>query len=877
MALGSAGILSPTGAFLNTATPLDPNGKILNTAPLNPQGAILNTNGISSSGSFASPFGAYPQTVPGMQSWAGFYGGNVQAPSFLPQTLGPSQAGPAPTQPGSYSGDWANPQTWANYFGGQYGFTAPQGAGGAAGALSAEQVSNPNDPALLGWEQDFGNPQTFLQNNTNWAQSLGTPNNSQAWMNPASWQAYFGGTEGFTAPAGVNSPAAALAAAAENTSQPNNPALLGWESLYNQASILANNTNWAQSLGAPPTNGNYSQGIGAWESPLSWAALYGGLEGFPGPIDNTLSAAQGFENITNPNDPSLLGWELDYGNPQTVVSVLQGQQAIAQSNAQQTATSQAQYNQQLAAYNQQVATYNQQLAAQQQQAAQDQAQAAEQQDLIQGQQVQLQSDQALVNQFPPNSSEYQFYQEQISLLDSELGNEQGALQAAQAAEDAATSQEQIIVQNQEGLHPPQPYNPATSGPPAPPNLSQTTLAAEEALGQPITPGAIASYNAATQTFTSDQQAYQNYLLALANSGGPPAQTQIEPGTQSASNPGGLPANLFPTSDFLSGLQASASLPIQFATSGLATGGAPGGALGFQGGFGDTATDAFGTVSFPGAPLFGIDNIIQQIADTFQGLGTTEEGLAAPPAIPPPDLGDLGDVFQGGLPAIPPPVFNIPDLGPIMLPPLPPDMPSGPIPDFQMPPGVPQEIPDFQMPPGVGVGPIPPFAMPPDYGGMPPANPTQVPYIAAPNVTVPQDIAVTGQQGIGLGPLGNFGTAPEPPDFPTLALESGLTGNVPQVSPADFFDTTLQGLIPFEQAQPFLQAPQDFGLAQSADAVWPDIIQRPSDEAPPTWNIPFTKAEEGIQKTGTTTTIADAVLKLTGEPLTFTQKLALAGC
>jgi hypothetical protein len=108
----------------------------------------------------------------------------------------------------------------------------------------------------------------------------------------------------------------------------------------------------------------------------------------------------------------------------------------------------------------------------------------------------------------------------------------------------------------------------------------------------------------------------------------------------------------------------------------------------------------------------------------------------------------------------------------------------------------------------------------------------------------------------------------------LALESGLTGNVPQVNPADFFDTTLQGLIPFEQAQPFLQAPQDFGLAQSADVVWPDFIQRPSDEAPPTWNIPFTTAEQGIQKTGTTTTIADAVLKLTGEPLTFTQKLAL---
>ncbi len=102
MALGSTGILSPTGAFLNTATPLNPDGAILNTAtPLNPQGAILNTNGISSSGAISSPFGAYPQTVPGMQSWAGFCGGNVQAPSFLPQTLGFAQAGATPTQPGT--------------------------------------------------------------------------------------------------------------------------------------------------------------------------------------------------------------------------------------------------------------------------------------------------------------------------------------------------------------------------------------------------------------------------------------------------------------------------------------------------------------------------------------------------------------------------------------------------------------------------------------------------------------------------------------------------------------------------------------------------------------------------------------------------------
>jgi hypothetical protein len=50
-----------------TATPLNPNGAILNTASLNP-----------------TPYSPYPQTIPGMQSWAGFYGGNVSAPSFLP-------------------------------------------------------------------------------------------------------------------------------------------------------------------------------------------------------------------------------------------------------------------------------------------------------------------------------------------------------------------------------------------------------------------------------------------------------------------------------------------------------------------------------------------------------------------------------------------------------------------------------------------------------------------------------------------------------------------------------------------------------------------------------------------------------------------------
>ena len=33
------------------------------------------------------------QTVPGMQSWAGFYGGNVQAPSLPPSVFGYAQNG----------------------------------------------------------------------------------------------------------------------------------------------------------------------------------------------------------------------------------------------------------------------------------------------------------------------------------------------------------------------------------------------------------------------------------------------------------------------------------------------------------------------------------------------------------------------------------------------------------------------------------------------------------------------------------------------------------------------------------------------------------------------------------------------------------------
>ena len=75
-----------------------------------------------------------PQTIPGLQSWAGFYGGNVSAPQQPPSVFG-GQAGAPPAAGVPYSGAWTNPQTWANYYSGNFGFTAPQNAGTPAGAL----------------------------------------------------------------------------------------------------------------------------------------------------------------------------------------------------------------------------------------------------------------------------------------------------------------------------------------------------------------------------------------------------------------------------------------------------------------------------------------------------------------------------------------------------------------------------------------------------------------------------------------------------------------------------------------------------------------------------------------------------------------------
>jgi hypothetical protein len=456
-------------------------------------------------------------------------------------------------------------------------------------------------------------------------------------------------------------------------------------------------------------------------------------------------------------------------------------------------------------------------------------QAQEEQSLRQGQEIELASDQALVGQFPPDSSQYQFYQQQISLLDLELGNEAGALEAAQNAENAGTAQEQFIVQSEQGLHPPLPYNPA-SGPPVP---QPSLLQAQEALGQQPTLQALqAALNAPVQ-LQAEQQQYYNYLRQVASGlGGVPASTV---GAASGTNPtnagfGGVAGSLDTGFNATLNLGPEGAITIPYGSALGGFGPPPGLGIGSIGG---GATGSFDLLET------GVPNVMEfsgpPLADALQGLATTDLGLSAPPDIgaAPLDLTTLYDPGNG----------------------LPYPTTFGPF------------SPDYLPPPVFSS---------PDFGGLPPelSNPAQIPYIAAPNAPVPQDLAVTGQQGIGLGPLGNFGTAPEPPDFPTLAAQSGLGGNFPQVSPANFFDTALQGLIPFEQAQPFLQAPQEFGLAQSADVVSPDIIQRPSDEAPPTWNIPFTKAEEGIQKTGTTTTIADAVEKLTGAPLSFTQKLAL---
>lgn len=288
-----------------------------------------------------NPFNPVSSTQ--FQGWASFYGGNVQAPAPPPPSaFGASALGQPPTN-GQYTGGWAYPDAWANFYEGKQGFTAPQNQNTPAGALAATEYANntnsPNDPNLLGWEQAYGNPNTILAQDQNWAQSLGpaptsTPSGqlTGGWQNPEAWAAYYGGTSGFTAPANAGSPASALAAASHiaATSNPqDNPALLGWVSDYGQpGSVLANTPNWAASLGNPAVNAQ-GQDVGqtntqGWTSPLAWAAYYGGFQGFNGgAIDNTLQAAQNWAGVTNRNDPSLLGWELDYGNPQTVVSAIQ--------------------------------------------------------------------------------------------------------------------------------------------------------------------------------------------------------------------------------------------------------------------------------------------------------------------------------------------------------------------------------------------------------------------------------------------------------------------------------------------------------------------------------------------------------------------------
>ncbi len=286
-----------------------------------------------------------PNTTPvapsQFQPWASFFGGNVTAPYANPTAFGANALG-APPSNGQYTGGWAYPDAWANFYEGTQGFTAPQNQNSPAGALAAanyaQNNTNPNDPNLLGWERTYGNPFTTLQRDQNWAQSLGTaPIGSSSneltggWQNPEAWAAFYGGFNGFTAPDNAGSPASALAAAsqiAQTSSPESNPALLGWVQDYGQpGSVLANTPNWAASLGDPNVNA-MGQGVDqtntqGWNSPLAWAAYYGGFQGYNAPVDNTLQAAQNWAGVTDQNNPSLLGWSLDYGDPQTVVSTIQ--------------------------------------------------------------------------------------------------------------------------------------------------------------------------------------------------------------------------------------------------------------------------------------------------------------------------------------------------------------------------------------------------------------------------------------------------------------------------------------------------------------------------------------------------------------------------
>ncbi len=286
---------------------------------------------------------AAPNTTPvspsQFQPWASFFGGNVVAPQAVPSAFGAGALGQPPSN-GQYTGGWAYPDAWANFYEGKQGFQAPQNQNSPAGALAvtnyANNINNPNDPNLLGWQQAYGNPNTILQRDQNWANSLGsaptgTPSNelTGGWQNPEAWAAFYGGNQGFTAPKNAGSPASALEAAAQiaKTSSPqDNPALLGWVQDFGQpGSVLANTPNWAASLGAAPINaqGQGSNPQGGWTSPLAWAAYYGGFQGFQNPVDNTLQDARNWAGVTNVDDPSLLGWELDYGNPKTVVSTIE--------------------------------------------------------------------------------------------------------------------------------------------------------------------------------------------------------------------------------------------------------------------------------------------------------------------------------------------------------------------------------------------------------------------------------------------------------------------------------------------------------------------------------------------------------------------------
>ncbi len=379
------------------------------------------------------------------EGWASFYGGNVVAPTPPPpSTFGLPGLGQPPAN-GQYTGGWAYPDAWANFYEGKQGFQAPQNQFSASGALAAtyyaRNANNPNDPNLLGWEQAYGNPNTILQVDQNWADSLGsapigTPSNelTGGWQNPEAWAAFYGGSHGFTAPDNAGSPASALAAAAQiaKTSNPqDNPALLGWVQDYGQpGSVLAATPNWAASLGSPQVN-SQGQGFGqtntqGWDSPLAWAAYYGGFQGYTNPVDNTLEAAQNWAGVTNLNDPSLLGWELDYGNPQTVVSFLEGQQ---NANNQVTADQQAYLDELIAQNAAAQATYDSQLAAFNAQ----QAQIASQQAYISSltsQEAALQAKITQLQRTDPTGANA--YISQLRALQAQLGQQQTQLSALSA-------------------------------------------------------------------------------------------------------------------------------------------------------------------------------------------------------------------------------------------------------------------------------------------------------------------------------------------------------------------------------------------------------------------------------------------------------------